>query len=243
MAVSRSMSFPGEDNYKKQVKKIQESPEESISNFIAIPGPQGPIGPQGRPGEPGPKGERGEKGENGERGPRGERGSPGKDGASYLPTYNQRVGWGHYFSEEEKFYKIGIDESEDGWVSLYLDPKTLKSNELYLPDNNTSLYNKTSRRINLKHLNLGTQVFIQYNILLQTYNNNTEVWIKTFFPESDDGLVSYAGLFKYSGEYSLSIEHRVFADTNQKIIYGALPQIRSDFGGVAALKSMYISVS
>ena len=37
MAVSRSMSFPGEDNYKKQVKKIQESPEESISNFIVIP--------------------------------------------------------------------------------------------------------------------------------------------------------------------------------------------------------------
>ena len=243
MAISRSVSFPGEDNYKKQVKRIQESPEENISNFIAIPGPQGPIGPQGRPGEPGPKGERGDRGENGERGPRGERGLPGKDGATYLPVYNQKVGWGHYYSEEEKFYKIGIDESEDGWVSLYLEPQTLNSNELYLPENNTSLYNKTSRRINLKHLSLGTQVFIQYNILLETYSNNTEVWIKTFFPESQDGLVSYAGLFKYSGTYSLSIEHRVFVDSNSKIIYGAVPQIRSDFGGVAALKSMYVSVS
>ena len=95
MAVSRSVSFPGEDNYKKQVKRIQESPEENINNFIAIPGPQGPVGPQGRPGEPGPKGERGDKGEIGEKGARGERGLAGKDGETYLPVYGQKVGWGY----------------------------------------------------------------------------------------------------------------------------------------------------
>lgn len=243
MAVSKSMGFPGENSYIKQVKKTQETPNELLPGFIAIPGPQGPPGPTGRPGEPGPKGDPGSKGEQGEKGIRGERGLSGKDGLSYLPVYGQKTGWGLYDSKDTIYKKVGIENGDAGWVSIYLPNQGSQTNEKYLPDNNTSLYSYTSRRINCKHLNIGTQMSITYNILLNTYSNSTEAWIRSYFPESGEEVVSYIGLLKYQYNYEFSITQNVYIDSQQKIVSGIQPQIRTDMDGEVFLKSIHISVS
>lgn len=243
MAVSKSMNFPGENNYIKQVKRNQENPSELLPGFIAIPGPQGPPGPTGRPGEPGPKGDPGLKGEQGEKGLRGERGLPGKDGTSYLPVYGQKTGWAVYDSQQVHTARIGISRVDGGWASLYLINKGSLTNEKYLPENNISLYNYGSRRINFKHLNLGTQVDITYNILLNTYSNNTEVWIRSYFSEEEDPVVSYVGLLKYQYAYNLSINQKIYLDSEDKIRVGVVPQIMTDMDVEASLNSIHISVS
>ena len=243
MAVSKSMNFPGENSYIKQVKKTQETPNELLPGFIAIPGPQGPPGPTGRPGEPGPKGDPGSKGEQGEKGHRGERGLPGKDGLSYLPVYEQKTGWAVYDSQNPITIRVGIEKGDNGWSSLYLPNKGIGTNEKYLPENNTSLYNYGSRRVNFKHLNLGTQVCITYNILLKTYSNNTEVWLRSYFSEDQDPVVSYVGLLKYQYSYQFSVSQNIYLDSEDKIRHGVVPQIMTDMDGEVILNSIHISVS
>jgi hypothetical protein len=243
MSVSKNISFPGETSYIKQVKKTQETGNLLSPEIIPIPGPQGPIGPTGRPGEPGPKGDPGSKGEQGEQGARGERGLPGKDGLSYLPVYGQKTGWATYDSEIITPVRVGIDRGDNGWVSTYLAKKGIKTNEKYLPDNNTSLYNYTARRINLKHFNLGSQISITYNILLNTYSNNTEVWVRSYFSELEEGIVSYVGLLKYQYSYQFSITQTLYLDSEEKARLGVVPQIRTDMDGEAILNSISISVS
>ena len=240
MSVSKNMSFPGENSYINQVKQTKETGNLLSPEIIPIPGPQGPPGPTGRPGELGPKGEQGEQGE---QGPRGERGLPGKDGLSYLPRYGQKAGWAVYDSKNPTPIKVGIENSANGWISLLLLNKGPNTNEKYLPENNTSLYNYVSKRINFRHLNLGTQVAITYNFLLNTYSNNTEVWIRSYFPDCQEEVVSYLGLCKYQYSYPFSITQNIFLDSEDKINSGIVPQIRTDMDGEAFLNYIAISVS
>jgi hypothetical protein len=243
MSVSKNISFPGENSYIKQVKKTQETNNLLSPEIIPIPGPQGPPGPTGRPGEPGPKGDPGTKGEQGEQGARGERGVAGKDGLSYLPVYGQKAGWGMYDSQNAAPIRVGIERGDNGWSSLSLTNKGPQTVEKYLPENNTSLYNYGSKRINLKHLNLGTQVCITYSILLNTYSNNTEVWLRSYFAEDQDPVVSYVGLLKYQYTYQFSVTQNIYLDSEDKIRHGIVPQIMTDMDGEVVLKSIHISVS
>jgi hypothetical protein len=240
MSVSKNINFPGENSYIKQVKKTQETGNLLSPEIIPIPGPQGPPGPTGRPGELGPKGDQGEQGVQGSR---GERGLPGKDGLSYLPTYGQKAGWAFYNSQNPTSVKVGIERGENGWSSLYFINKGKETNEKYLPENDTSLYNYGSRRINFKHLNLGTQVCVTYNILLNTYSNNTEVWLRSYFAEDQEPVVSYVGLLKYQYTYQFSISQNIYLDSEDKIRNGVVPQIMTDMDGEVVLNSIHVSIS
>jgi hypothetical protein len=235
------MDFPvnKKTGYAAQVQQAQMQPATPGVAYMPVPGPQGPQGPKGQEGPPGKDGEPGKPGKNGEKGPQG---LPGKDGKSYLPKYEQAAGWALYESEEEKFFKLGVSRGVDGWVDVYLDPKNLKITEKYLPEGEISLYNPNSRKINLRHLNLGSQIQVSYTFELTTFNNNTEIWFRSIFPNSETSVTSFVANLKYQYTYELSATHNLVIKTEQDRVSGIIPQIRSDLDAVAKLKNIYISV-
>jgi hypothetical protein len=235
--MAKSMDFPGKS--KKYSDNVNNSYQlEQQVSFIAVPGPQG---------EPGPKGDRGETGPEGKQGPQGEAGKPGKDGRdgkpgeSSLSPSGQRTGWALYTNKDQKDIILGATKGNDGWVRFNFDCKG-KNNEQCLPENNVSLYNAESQRINLKALRVGSIVTVRYDIVLTTFTNNTEVWFRTYIPESDSSPTSFAANLKYQFSYDLSLEHTFFIENDTMRSYGAFPQILTDNDASMTAKKMYISV-
>ncbi len=235
------MDFPSS----KKAGYAQIAQQSQISDpqisYIPVPGPQGPAGD---PGSQGPRGERGERGEKGDPGPKGESGKPGKngqDGKTYLPVYNQDAGWAKYFDKKEKMIPIGATRGTDGWVTILLD--LADANEKYLPKNSTSLYNDNSKRINLKWLEIGSQVEVTYTFQVETFANNTELWCRTLLPGTNSQVVSLVGNLKYQYLYELSVTHRIYVDSEMAKLNGAAVQLRSDMDALAGLSSIAISVS
>lgn len=239
MAVSKSINFPGESSYAKQVKQSQENSSESNSIYVAVPGP---AGPPGTPGKPGPQGPKGDKGDDGEKGLKGEKGLPGKDGKSSLPVYGQQVGWAKYETKKLYDFKLGADRGIDGWVDVFVDGAGQATNEKYLPKNNISLYNSESRRINFRHLELGTQVAITYDIQISTMSSNTEVWCRSYCPATDSGHSSFVSFLKYQYVYNMSVTHHITLDHERHIGSGIVPQFRTDNDSILNLRSISISV-
>jgi len=236
------MSFPV-DNKTGYALKVQESqfitPEVGLL-YLPVPGPPGPRGEVGPAGKSGKDGKDGEPGKDGARGPQG---APGKDGKSYFPVYGQPSGWGYYESVSDKAFKLGATQGDDGWVSVYLDEKYLRKQESFLPENSASLYNQSSRTINLKNLKIGSQVKIVYGLEITTFQNNTEVWCRSKGSGDEDSQTSFIASLKYQHTYELSSVHYVFIKTEKDKINGIKPQIRSDLDSLAKLKNIYISVS
>lgn len=242
ISISKNMDFPvnKKTGYAAQVQQAQMHPAESGIAYLPVPGPQGPQGPKGQPGNPGKDGEPGKSGKAGEKGPQG---IPGKDGKSYFPKYEQSAGWGSYEDLNGKTFKLGFSNGVDGWVSVFLEPKSINSYEKYLPEGNVGLYNPSSRKINLRHLNLGSQVQISYNFEVTTFHNNTEIWFRSIFPGSEESVTSFVANLKYQYTYELSATHSLVLKTEQDKSSGIIPQMRSDLDAVAKLKNIYVSIS
>lgn len=235
--MAKSMDFPGTP--KKYSDNVNNSYQlEQQVSFIAVPGPQG---------EQGPKGDRGDTGPEGKQGPQGDAGRPGKDGKdgkpgeSSLSPSGQRTGWGLYTNKDQKDITLGATKGNDGWVRFNFDCKG-KNNEQYLPENNVSLYNSESQSINLKALKVGSIVTVRYDIVLTTFTNNTEVWFRTYIPESDSGPTSFAANLKYQFSYDLSLEHTFLIESDTMRGYGAFPQILTDNDASMIAKRIYIYV-
>lgn len=235
--MSTSMDFPGKSKkYSDNVNNSYQL-EQSVS-FIAVPGPQGEQGPKGDTGDTGPEGKQGPQGGSGKPGKDGKDGKPGE---SSLSPSGQRSGWAMYTNKDKKNINLGATKGNDGWVRFSFDCKG-KNNELYLPENNVSLYNPESQKINLKALNVGSVVTVRYDIVLTTFSNNTEVWFRTYAPESDSGPTTFAGNLKYQFSYDMSLEHTFFVENDTMKSYGATPQILTDNDASMLVKSMYIFV-
>jgi hypothetical protein len=237
MAVSKSMDFPNsKSNYASQVVQSQNTISDSLVNYIPVAGPQGPQGPMGLPG---PKGDRGERGERGEK---GERGASGKDGVSSLSSAGQQAGWGSYYNQNKKDIRTGVDKGEDGWVSLYVDGKGNKTNELYLPSDSASFWNSESRCLNFRGIKEGSQIFVTYNFDITTFNNNTEVWIRTFFSQAERDISQFVSFLKYQYDYSINVTQNFFIE-NEKMRFGpGIPQIRTDYDSIVKMNSIHVSV-
>ena len=238
MAISKNMDSPynKKTNYAAQVK---ESVDQTV-NFIAVPGPQGPQGLQGPKGELGPQGIQGPPGPKGDK---GKDGKDGKDGRSILSPSEQNLGWAYYENSDIKQFQTGADAGEDGWVSLYIDEKGKNTIETFLPRGHIGLWNTQARRINFKNLNLGAIVKIIYYIDLQTFNNNTEVWMRTLTVDEKISPISFIGLLKYQYLYQFSCEQTVFINSKNSHYFGAIPQIRTDNVCEASIKGIFLSVS
>ena len=238
MAISKSMDSPIKKSaYAAQVEQSQDS---SSLSFLPVPGPVGPPGPQGPQGSQGPKGD---KGETGETGKPGKDGKNGLDGKSILSPSEQQIGWGYYENTSPKQKRTGIDQGEDGWVNLFLESSSKGKNELYLPKGDVSLWNDQTKKINFKTLNIGSIVTIRYNVQLTTYNNNTEVWFRTFLPDDDFCPTTYVGNLKYQYDYEFSVDQILFIKDARVQAYGGTPQIRTDNPCEAILRSVYVAVS
>jgi hypothetical protein len=238
MAVSKSMDFPSnkKSSYAAQVVETQNINTDVLINYVPVPGPMGPQGPAGVPGPQGPAGK------DGIQGPKGERGTPGKDGLSSLSSSGQQAGWGSYFNSNRKEIRLGADKGEDGWVSVWVDSKGTNTNEKYLPEGEVSLWNENTRQLNFKGLKVGAQVFVTYNFELTTRNNNTEVWIRTFFPKSTTEISQYVATLKYQYVYNMYVTQNFFIEDSAMWSSGAIPQIRTDYDSSVIMNSIYVSV-
>lgn len=234
---SKNMDFPVSKKtaYAAQVQQSQIQ-EPGVASYIPVPGPQGERGPAG------PVGPSGQKGDKGDPGEPGKPGKPGKDGKSGIPVHGQQSGWAIYQNSDSKRSQLGATKGVDGWVDLYVNGKGDGTNEKYLPEGSASLYNTNSRRINLKSLKLGSQVDITYNIEIETFSPNTEVWVRSFFPDTEDEYTSLVGNLKYQYLYEFSVSHNLVVAKEVNKVSGIIPQIRTDMDAIARIKSIVISV-
>lgn len=238
ISTSKNMDFPvSKKAYASKVDQSQNIQQQPT--FLPVPGPQGP---EGRPGQPGAIGPQGPKGDRGEPGPAGKDGRDGKDGKSYFPVYEQNAGWAIYFNKEQKQFKLGADQGEDGWVNVFVDGLGDSTNEKYLPKESVSLYNPNNKKINLKGLKLGSQLNITYSFEVVTFGPNTEIWARSLFHNSHDAVTSFVAILKYDYTYDFSITHNVFLTSEVDKIGGIIPQLRSDHTSIAKIKSIAVSV-
>lgn len=237
MAVSKSMDFPSskKSSYAAQVVQSQPSSVEDSISYIPVPGPQGPIGPQGL------QGPKGDPGKDGAPGPKGERGTPGKDGISSLSSSGQQAGWALYDNSKTAEFRLGATRGDDGWVAVYVESNSKDCNEKFIPKDCVSLWNNNSRSINFKGLKVGSQVFVKYEFELTTLSNNTELWIRTYFPKLDMDNAQFVASLKYQYTYNIStMQH--FYITDEIWASGGIPQIRTDLDALVVMKSIYLSV-
>jgi hypothetical protein len=238
--MAKSMDFPKKKKYSETVQ------EEKLIEYVAVPGMQGekgdtgPVGPAGPQGIQGPKGDKGEPGKQGQQ---GERGEPGKGGEGYDSASGQYPGWAYYKNKSENTIKIGPQRGDDGWVSIFLEVDKEKSIERYLPKKSVSFLNEVAKKINFKAFQYGAIVNIRYDLEIETYNNNTELWIRTFSIDDENSITGYLGNLKYQYSYDLSFCQSIFIEDKDIKVFGGIPQIRSDNEGNVILKGIYISVS
>jgi hypothetical protein len=239
--MAKSMDFPQKKKYSETVQ------EEKSIEYISVPGMQGEkgdIGPAGPVGAQGPQGERGIQGKDGKQGPQGPKGDPGKsNGQSYESASGQYPGWAYYKNKDKHQTRIGPERGDDGWISIFLEIDEEQSVETYLPNKSVSLLNKVAKRINFKTLQPGAIVSIRYDLEIETYNNNTELWIRTFSVDDENSVTGYLGNLKYQYLYDLSFCQTIFVEDRNMKVFGGIPQIRSDSEGAVILKGVYISVS
>jgi hypothetical protein len=238
--MAKSMDFPKKKKYSETVQ------EEKAIEYVAVPGmkgEKGEIGPQGPRGEQGPKGDKGDPGKQGPPGVQGERGEPGKGGEGYDSPSGQYPGWAYYKNKNENSIKIGPTRGDDGWVSIFLQIDENKSIEKYLPKKSVSFLNEVAKKINFKTFQYGAVVNIRYDLEVETYVNNTELWIRTFSVDDQKSVTGYVGSLKYQYSYDFSFSQTIFIEDRDIKVFGGIPQIRSDNEGAVILKGIYISVS
>lgn len=239
MAISKNMDFPKKKTgYAEKVAQQSVSvPEAESTNFLPVPGAQGPMGP---------KGDRGPKGDPGQKGPKGDSGAPGKDGKDaedFAPVYKQKPGWAKYVNASPDDIKLGASQGEDGWVNFYIDELSQKSStEKFLPENATSLYGTSIRKINLRELQVGSQIRVSYNFEITTFSNNTEIWARSYFKQTGKEVVSFVANLKYQHTYDITVTQDIYIENEKDRGTGLVPQLRSDMDAYANLKSIVISV-
>lgn len=235
MSVSKSMDFPSSSKpstYTQKVLDAQSNVDNILQGFIPVAGPQGPagpIGPKGEIGEQGPKGDKGDKGD------QGKQGIPGKDAISLS---GQIPGWAKYNNTKEIQHQLGIDKGEDGWVAFYIFSGTSRD-ERFLDA--ASLWSDDSRKINLKGINIGTKVSINYSFDITTTVSNTDVWLRTIMGSSQRQVATFVGCLKYQDTHSMNVQQEIFIE-NDNFKTFATPQIRTDFPAFASIKSITISI-
>jgi len=77
---------------------------------------------------------------------------------------------------------------------------------------------------------------------LTTEYNNTEVWIRTFFPKSTTEISQFVASLKYQYVYNMYVTQHFFIENEDMWNSGAIPQIRTDYDSSVILNSIYIGV-
>lgn len=242
MPVIKSTGFPIQE--KQKIDQFESNTPQL--QFLPVPGPKGDIGPQGPMGPQGiqgTKGDKGDKGEPGLNGKDGRNGKDGKDGISNSPVYSQQMGWASYINNSILPITINPSKGQDGWHNLFIDRKNIEKNHKYLPNKCDSLYDEQLKSFNFRGLNIGSIVKITYDLEVEIYTNNTELWIATIYQELQKSKLSLAGYFKYSNIYNITLDHTFFIEDRSMIFNSCKTYAKSDYPCSITMKSVYISVS
>jgi hypothetical protein len=239
------MEFPGQSK-KRQYSDIVQTNPQSIENIqqdtvIAIKGDTGPAGPQGPKGDIGSEGPIGKQGTQGPKGPKGDVGAQGPKGDTGL--IEKGSGWAQYYCQNPKSYNIGSTRGTDGWVEFFLDKDLVTSNEKFLTQGYPPLYNTSTGRLNFKALPYGSIVKVRYEFAVETFSNNTELWLKTVLCGGEKEVISYLGLLKYQYMYDMTFEQTLYLEDDSFIKRGAIPYLRSDNAAALFPKSIHICAS
>jgi hypothetical protein len=242
--MSKSMDFPGQSKKYSDTVNQEYKLDQPLS-YIAVPGPQGERGPKGDTGPVGPEGIQGPKGDAGKPGKDGKDGKNGKDGKpgeSSISPSGQRLGWALYKNLKVSPIQLGATKGNDGWVRIKVDSEESGGYEEYLPENNVSLYNPATQKINLRGLKIGSIITICYDVTITTFSNNTEVWFRTLIEELGIGPTTFVANLKYQFPYDLSLEHTVFLENEKMKNAGIFSEILTDNECSMIVKNLYISV-
>jgi len=249
MSISQRVDIPGKANHNKSYAEAVESlqlSENPIPQYIPVAGPQGPQGPQGARGAEGPKGDKGEKGERGlkgDKGDSGENGRDGKDGKDAIPPSGQLPGWASYINKDTTCNIVGLSRGNDGWSQVVIDKRNILINKDFLPKTSVDLWNVETQRLNFKRLKVGAKVSVTYDFNITTYSNNTEIWIRTVFPESNISYTQFVANLKYQYSYDFSVTQHIYLNTEKMTIESPLVEVRSDFDSEFLIKSITVHVS
>jgi len=251
VSISKKSDIPGMQSKSKYgyaeaaAEKVIETNNSSAPDvdYRILVGPPGPQGIAGRQGEVGPKGDKGDPGPKGERGQKGEPGTSTvitKDG---LVAQNKKSGWAYYENLDQSQIRLGLSSGDDGWVNILNDAKSEGTNEQYLPKGNVSLWNATSQQLNFKGLDLGDRVEVTYSFELETYANNTEIWIRAFSEKASLNSAQFVANLKYKYVYDFSVTQTLYIINDRIRKYGINPQIRADFDGDVRVRSILVHIS
>jgi len=231
--MAKSMDFP--INNKKLYSEIKSDipiTDDYVSDNIQ----KGEKGDQGIPGPQGAQGERGEPGPQGPEGPRGPKGDKGKD---YESASGQNPGWAYYGTAEPLSFQL---RPEKGWTQLFLNPIVQDKQENFISKKNVSFWNYETRKINFRGMKVGTKIDLIYDLEIETYTNNTDIWIRTLIPNIDKAYSTFLGSFKYQNQYSVSVSQTLFIQDEQQWGNGAIIQSGADNLCSIKLNGIYISV-
>lgn len=251
MSVSKPMDFPTANKrptYAAQVTETQQINYEALVSYVPVPGPQGPQGLRGEKGDKGEKGEKGDAGRDGKDGKdgkdgrQGPTGPKGPSGESSLSSSGQQAGWASYYNLNKNSFKLGALQGNDGWVSVWVDGDGNGTNQSYLPTGQVSLWNPNTRMLNFKGLKEGSQIFVTYNFDLTTYSNNTELWVRAYFPNIDLDVPQFVASLKYQFTYNIYVTQHFFIEDKKMLTAGAIPQFRTDYDSSLSMNSIYVSV-
>ncbi len=128
-------------------------------------------------------------------------------------------------------------------VSVFLEIDQDQSIEKYIPNSSVSLLNEIAKKINFRALQIGAKVDIRYDLEVETYANNTEIWVRTFSVNEENSVTGYLGNLKYQYSYDFSLCQTIFLQNKDVKAFGGILQVRSDNEGSVILKGIYISVS
>lgn len=232
--MAKSMDFPV-SNKKLYSNIINDQPIKSdILNYEYIKGIQGDIGPQG------PKGDKGDPGEPGIQGPQGPAGPKGDPGKGYESASGQNPGWAYYGNTESIDFQL---KPEKGWLKIFLNSQFQEKEESYLPKKTVSFWNYEAKKFNFRATNIGAQIDIVYNLEVETYSNNTDVWIRTIIPGTEKHYTSLVGSFKYQNQHFLSVKQSIFIHHKDDWINGAIIEAGSDNTCSVKLNGIYVSIS
>ena len=67
--------------------------------------------------------------------------------------------------------------------------------------------------------------------------------VRTYFPNPETSVVTFAGTLKYQFEYDMSVTQKFYVENDLIRLGGAVPQIRTDLNALIEMKSIDISVS
>jgi hypothetical protein len=244
--VSQKVDIPGKANHKKSYAEAVESLQSSetpIPQYIPVSGPQGPQGPQGARGADGPKGDKGERGERGLKGDKGDPGENGRDGKDSMPPSGQFPGWASYINKNTDCSIIGLSRGNDGWSQVVIDKRNILIKKDFLPKTSVDLWNVETQRLNFKRLKVGAKVAITYDFNITTYNNNTEIWVRTVFPVSNISYTQFVANLKYQYSYDFSVTQHIYLNTEKMTTESPLVEVRSDFDSEFLIKSITVHVS